>query len=99
MSILDTIKALFCSPSKPASETDADVAEPKPASVEETVAITATVATTTRLQIPEDSTLKRHFLSALKAEVEASMPARPTESVLIRHYDSTVQAKIDDLLA
>ncbi|KAF3977246.1 MAG: hypothetical protein HFP77_08085 [Methylococcales symbiont of Iophon sp. n. MRB-2018] len=99
MSILDTIKALFCSSSKPANKTNANVADPKPAGVEETAAITATVATTTPLQIPEDSTLKRHFLSALKVEVEASMPPRPTELALMRHYDSTVKAKMDDLLA
>ena len=53
---------------------------------------------TASLQIPEDSTLKRHFLSALKVEVEISMGPRPTDSTLKRHYDAAVQAEVDNLL-
>ncbi len=48
--------------------------------------------------IPEDSTLKRHFIAALKAEIESGMPPRPSESTLKRHYDSTVQAEIEKRL-
>ena len=50
------------------------------------------------LQIPEDSTLKRHFLSALKVKVEVNMGPRPTDSTLRRHYDAAVQAELDKLL-
>ncbi len=53
---------------------------------------------TVQLQIPEDSTLKRHFIANLTYQIESEMPPRPTESTLKRHYDSTVQSKLDDLL-
>lgn len=64
--------------------------EPTPAKVE-----TKKVAS---LPVPEDSALRRHFLSALKIEVETSMGARPTDSALKRHYDAAVQAELDNLL-
>lgn len=51
-----------------------------------------------RLQIPEDATLKRHFLSALKAEIETGMAPRPSDSTLKRHYDAAVQAKLQSML-
>lgn len=53
----------------------------------------------TGLKIPEDSTLRRHFISALQVEIESSMPNRPTDSALKRHYDSAVQAKLASLLS
>jgi Rod binding domain-containing protein len=106
MSILDTIKALFCSKSVTANEAasepmaaETETVESTPEAAEEKVSAAVIVATTEKLKIPEDSTLKRHFLSALKAEVEAGMPARPTESTLMRHYDATVQSKVENLLA
>lgn len=52
-----------------------------------------------KLKMPEDSVLKRHFLSAVRREVESKLAPRPTDSVLSRHYDSYLQAKIDILLA
>lgn len=92
MSILDTIKALFCKKCEPVTghnpETQVDTAT-------ESTANSAPI----KLQIPEDSALKRHFLSALKADVEAKMPPKPTDSSLKRHYNAAVQAKLDDLLA
>jgi len=51
------------------------------------------------LQIPEDATLKRHFISALKTKIEADMPVRPTDSALKRHFDATVKMELDKLLA
>lgn len=51
------------------------------------------------LQIPQDATLRRHFISALKNKIETTLPARPTDSTLKRHYDAIVQAKLDQLLA
>ncbi len=51
------------------------------------------------LQIPQDATLKRHFISALKNKIEDSMPCRPTDSTLKRHYDAAVQAELDKLLS
>ncbi len=46
------------------------------------------------LNIPEDSTLRRHFLSNLKSQVEAELFPRPTCSTLKRHYDSLVLAEV-----
>lgn len=50
-------------------------------------------------QIPQDSALKRHYISALKYKIEDSMSARPTDSALKRHYNAAVQAELDNLLA
>jgi len=74
------------------------VAEPV---VVETETAVETVAEETiiKVMIPEDSALKRHFIAALKTEIEANMPARPTDSALKRHYDTTVQAELDTLLS
>ena len=73
--------------------------KPAPAPVAKKEPVHAKVITkqTVSLQIPEDSTLKRHFLSALKVEVEISMGPRPTDSTLKRHYDAAVQAEVDNL--
>lgn len=61
--------------------------------------VTPSGSAITSIQIPEDSALRRHFLSTLKANVMDSMPACPTDSSLKRHYDATVQAEVEDLLA
>lgn len=51
-----------------------------------------------RLQIPEDSALRRHFLTQLQAEIESHLVSRPTDSTLRRHYDSQVEAKMQEYL-
>lgn len=48
--------------------------------------------------MPEDSTLRRHFLTQVQAEVEAQLASRPTDSALRRHYDSLVKAKMETYL-
>ncbi len=48
--------------------------------------------------IPEDSTLRRHFLSQLRREIENSFGNRPTDSTLKRHYDTMVDAEFDKRL-
>lgn len=94
MSILDTIKALFCKKCEPATDHNQET------KVSTTSAPAPSASTAPKkLQIPEDSALKRHFLSALKADVEAKMPPKPTDSTLKRHYEAAVQSKLDDLLA
>ncbi len=45
--------------------------------------------------IPQDSTLKRHFLTTILAESESVLDERPTDSTLQRHYD----AKLDEEVA
>ncbi|WP_446808542.1 hypothetical protein ACH50O_14790 [Methylomonas sp. 2BW1-5-20] len=48
--------------------------------------------------LPEDSILKRHFLTQLQSEIEATLFPRPTDSMLQRHYDSMVAAKVETRL-
>ncbi len=45
--------------------------------------------------VPEDATLKRHFMTQLLFETAQSLPERPTDSTLKRHYD----AILEDLLS
>ena len=51
-----------------------------------------------KVKIPEDSTLKRHFLANLRAQIESEFHSRPTDAVLKRHYDSLIASKIEDYL-
>lgn len=48
---------------------------------------------------PEDSVLHRHYLAQLRNEIETELPPRPTDSVLKRHHDHLVQAKLQQRLA
>jgi uncharacterized protein YnzC (UPF0291/DUF896 family) len=77
----------------------AEVAEVVPAAVE--VAEPVVVAESKPAQksaIPEDSALRRHYLSQLSAEVAASLPAKPSDSSLKRHYEQLLAAKLADAL-
>jgi len=49
-------------------------------------------------KLPEDSMLRRHFITNLYAIVESNMPPCPTDSVLRRHYDTMVNAEVKKLL-
>jgi hypothetical protein len=59
----------------------------------------ADLSTGQKLIIPEDSVLKRHFLTHLKSEIESALFPRPTDSALQRHYDSLVIAELESRLA
>jgi hypothetical protein len=48
--------------------------------------------------IPEDSTLKRHFLSNLRASIESEFSPRPTCSTLSRHHDTLIAVEMDKRL-
>lgn len=50
------------------------------------------------MRLPEDSVLKRHFISQLRAEILAGMPPRPSDSVLRRHYDGALNAALEKRL-
>ncbi|MCK9607277.1 MAG: hypothetical protein M0R33_12620 [Methylomonas sp.] len=50
------------------------------------------------IRLPQDSVLKRHYLSQLQAEISAAMSPRPTDSVLRRHYDGMVQSELEKRL-
>ncbi len=108
MSLLDTIKNLFCNNSCEKVEAEQDnkasetventVSEAKPEVTEVAKPAVKKVAAATGLQIPEDSTLKRHFISALRVEIESGMPPRPTDAALRNQYDAEVQVELDKLL-
>lgn len=46
------------------------------------------------VSLPEDSILKRHYMTHLCTMIESIVPPRPTESVLCRHYDAMVVTRI-----
>jgi hypothetical protein len=56
------------------------------------VAQSETKPQTTR--IPEDSILRRHFLSHVRHLLEKSAPVRPTDSVLRRHYEQHIGSEL-----
>lgn len=39
-------------------------------------------------RLPQDSMLRRHYLTNLYYKLESGMPSRPTDSILMRHFDS-----------
>ena len=52
----------------------------------------------TTLKVPEDSTLKRHFLATLRAKIESELHPRPSDAVLKRHYDSLIVSEMEKRL-
>jgi hypothetical protein len=48
--------------------------------------------------LPQDSILRRHYLAHLCTMIETLAPLRPTESVLCRHYDTMIAARLDECL-
>ncbi len=46
------------------------------------------------IQIPQDSSLRRHTLSQLHALLDSHKESRPTDSTLGRHHDSLVEVKV-----
>ena len=51
-----------------------------------------------KAQVPQDSVLRRHFMSQLRAEIALSLSPRPTDSVLQRHYDALVECELEKRL-
>ncbi|WP_347986965.1 hypothetical protein [Methylomonas sp. AM2-LC] len=58
----------------------------------------AAVVTYNQAKMPEDATLRRHFLTQAQSEVAALLAPRPTDSTLIRHYDSLFNTKLKEYL-
>jgi cyanate lyase len=79
----------------PASGQPEAKAQPSLAVVREVVRVPAAEH---KMRIPEDSVLRRHFLSHLQYEVESELPDRPTDSVLKRHHDALVCARMAERL-
>jgi hypothetical protein len=44
--------------------------------------------------IPEDSTLKRHYLTHVRALIKAKYPPCPTDSTLKRHYQALIETEM-----
>ncbi len=57
------------------------------------------VMTVVEKKLPEDSMLRRHFMSNLLAEVESDYPPRPTDSMLRRHHDALIAAEFEKRLS
>lgn len=51
------------------------------------------------LQAHEESPIKQNFLNYLQSEIESALFPRPTDSVLQRHYDTLVNAELENRLA
>ncbi|OQK17993.1 hypothetical protein AU255_09085 [Methyloprofundus sedimenti] len=47
-----------------------------------------------KTNIPEEAELKRDVIQQLVAETEATMPPRPTDSTLKRHYDTQLMSVV-----
>jgi hypothetical protein len=50
------------------------------------------------LKIPEDSTLRRHFITHLKSEIESALHLCPDDTVLQRRYNTLVAVELNHLL-
>ena len=102
MSLLDTIKGLLCKlmADKPESEQEKktpEAAAPAPEEKPEPVAEVKPEPVVEKKPEPAPAKVKtkQKKNTNLKAEVEASMGPRPTDSALKRHYDAAVQAELD----
>lgn len=49
-------------------------------------------------RLPEDSTLKRHYVTYLASIIATVIGTRPTDNTLRRHYDSLVAATLEECL-
>ncbi len=56
--------------------------------VAETIAAAVSEKADFSEKIPEDSMLRRHYLTHIQARTQSRLPGRPTDSMLRRHYDS-----------
>jgi hypothetical protein len=52
-----------------------------------------------RALLPEDSVLRRHYITQLRKEIEQDLFPRPSESTLQRHYDALVNSELENRLA
>ncbi|MDD2759653.1 MAG: hypothetical protein PHH11_05105 [Methylomonas sp.] len=57
------------------------------------------LAGTEKSIVPEDSVLRRHFLSQLRSKIESQVSPVPSDAVLKRHYAQLIQSKMDVHLA
>ena len=53
----------------------------------------------TKVIVPEDSMLRRHFLTHLRTQIEAEIMPHPIDPNLRHYYDASVAAEIQKRLA
>ncbi|MEC4749363.1 hypothetical protein [Methylomicrobium sp. Wu6] len=65
-------------------------AKPVTAEISDPVAAKSYRKCTHKIKLPEDSMLRRHILATLQIKIEPrlSLPVRPTDAMLRRHYDT-----------
>ena len=66
----------------------------KTATSENKPPVTQEGSSTTSKKLPQDSMLRRHYLTQLHAQVAANLPTRPTDSMLRRHYDTLLENEV-----
>ncbi len=81
------VNAYYAKKSSPIIVTTASVESP------------ALVITTTISTIPEDSTLRRHYITQMKANIASKLPPKPEDSTLRRHYQQHLHSQIKASLA
>ncbi|MBD9361635.1 hypothetical protein [Methylomonas fluvii] len=57
------------------------------------------VQSQSHLFLPEDAVLRRHVISLVHHEIEATLPPRPSDSVLLRHHQALLMTKLEQRLA
>lgn len=62
-------------------------------------ATTETVEEKPKLLVPEDSMLKRHFLTQLRADIENSLAPNFSDASLKHYYEASVAAEMQKRLA
>ena len=70
-------------------DSSSSAADSKGSAVEEVV-----IPASTKTEIPVEKELKRDVIQQLVAETEATMPPRPTDSTLKRHYDTQLMSVV-----
>lgn len=60
---------------------------------------TTSLAEKNRLVVPQDSTLKRHFLTQLRAEIENTLMPNSTDPSLKHYYEAAVAAEFQKRLS
>ena len=79
-------------------ETEADVPISKNESFVE-IQTNQTAVTSKPDNLPQDSMLRRHYLTHIRAMIESLKLPRPTDSTLCRHYDALLIAEVEQCLS
>jgi hypothetical protein len=80
----------------PAEPVAPKASESKPSVVKQTNKVVS--STPENSLLPQDSMLKRHYLTNLRAIIDSLSPFRPTDSALLRHYNTQLTANIEQCL-